>query len=51
MILRSLGAEALARLMTAGEDRAPDLSWLLFGPNNPAIVEGGSADELPLAAE
>ena len=51
MILRSLGAEALSRWMTLEDRRGPDLSWLLFGPSEPAVVEGERDDDLPLAAE
>ena len=51
MILRSLGAEALSRLMRAEDSPGPDLSWLLFGPSDPGVVETDCDAPLPLAAE
>ena len=51
MILRSLGPEALSRLIGAEGEAGSDLSWLLFGPVDPAVVEADRDDALPLAAE
>ena len=51
MILRSLGPEALSRLMRVDDADGPDLSWLLFGPVDPAVVEADQDDALPLAAD
>lgn len=52
--LQLIGAEALVRLMTAEQDRRPDLCWLLFGPTDPAYVsadEPGEPGPILLAAE
>lgn len=35
MVVRTLGAGTLTRLMAADERDGPDLSWLLFGPIDP----------------
>jgi len=51
MILRSLGAETLSRWMANDKSAAPDLSWLLFGPSDPAVVLPDQNEALPLAAE
>lgn len=51
MVLRSLGSRALARLMSTGDQGEADLSWLLFGPADPDVVEPAANDDLPLAAE
>lgn len=51
MVVRALGAGALTRMMAAEDDRGPDLSWLLFGPTEPEIVEPVEVAALPLAAE
>lgn len=51
MVLRTLGAGTLTRLMAAEEREAPDLSWLLFGPTEPSVVEAARVGDLPLAAE
>jgi len=51
MVVRTLGAGALTRLMAADEREAPDLSWLLFSPTDPRVVEPEGAWDLPLAAE
>lgn len=40
MVVRILGAQALARLMTQDEAMARDLSWLLFGPSETEIGAG-----------
>ncbi|HYE42406.1 MAG TPA: hypothetical protein VEA15_03345 [Caulobacteraceae bacterium] len=54
MILLSVGAEMLARLMAA--EGAPDTAWLLAGPTEVAVeaaADGVEADEIEwrLAAE
>ena len=53
MVLQVLGVEALVRLMNADEEQRPDLSWLLFGPTDPALVATEDAPASPrlLAAE
>lgn len=51
MVLRTLGAGTLTRLMAAEEREAPDLSWLLFGPIDPRVIEPAEFHDLPLAAE
>lgn len=51
MVVRTLGAGTLTRLMAAEERDAPDLSWLLFGPTDPRVVEVQGEWDLALAAE
>lgn len=51
MILRSLGAETLSRWMAEAEPVSSDLSWLLFGPTDPAVIAPEPVEPLPLAAE
>jgi len=51
MVVRTLGAGTLTRLMAADERDGPDLSWLLFGPTDPRVVEPADDAELPMAAE
>lgn len=51
MVVRTLGAGTLTRLMAAEVREAPDLSWLLFGPTDPRVVEPVELYDLPLAAE
>ena len=51
MVVRTLGAGVLSRLMAADEREGPDLSWLLFGPIDPRVVEPAELRDLPLAAE
>ena len=38
IMLQTLGAVQLARLMAADGEARPDLSWLLFGPTDPRVV-------------
>lgn len=38
IMLRTLGVELLVRLMDADGEHRPDLSWLMFGPTDPAFV-------------
>lgn len=51
MVLRMLGPRSLSRLMAVDDRRDADLSWLLFGPTDPDVVEPAANDDLPLAAE
>ena len=51
MVVRTLGAGALMRWMAAEDPVGPDLSWLLVGPTDPAVVEPGADQALPMAAE
>ena len=51
MVVRTLGAGTLTRLMAAEARGELDLSWLLFGPTDPAVVEPGADQALPMAAE
>ncbi len=56
MLLLSLGPEAVAALLCAGEGArhegpfaGPDLAWLLFGPEMPDASE--AQDTAPVVAE
>lgn len=53
MVLQTFGASRLAELMQASRLREPDTSWLLFGPDDPDVVEAVEDDAFPmlLAAE
>lgn len=39
MTVQLIGAALLARLMDDGRPPAPDLSWLLFGPEDDRVVD------------
>jgi hypothetical protein len=52
--LQLIGAAALARLMYDPNTASPDLSWLLFGPTDEAVMEPAEGEPAPaflLAAE
>ncbi len=51
MVLRTVGAAALARLMKTDREVDLDSEWLLFGPTDPEIVEEPERVRLLLAAE
>ncbi len=54
IMLRTLGAELLARLMDADGEQRPDLSWLMFGPTDASFVLAAEEPDVPprlLAAE
>jgi hypothetical protein len=53
MVLRSMGAATLARLMRPErEDDWPGSDWLLFGPEDPQVIEPAQpAPPMLLAAE
>ena len=51
MVVRTLGAGTLTRLMAAEARGDLDLSWLLHGPTDPAVVEPAEEEPLPMAAE
>lgn len=51
MVVRTLGAGTLTRLMAAESRADLDLSWLLYGPTDPAVVEPGEDESLTMAAE
>lgn len=51
MVVRSMGAAMLAQLMRAEREGWP-MDWLLFGPDDPEVVErDGDRPPLLLAAE
>ncbi|WP_269714056.1 hypothetical protein [Caulobacter sp. NIBR2454] len=45
MVLRAVGAAALAKLMKADRETDLDSEWLLFGPTDPEVVD---EPEIPL---
>ncbi|MET0338443.1 MAG: hypothetical protein ABW063_11880 [Caulobacter sp.] len=51
MVLRAVGAAALARLMKTDREVDLDSEWLLFGPTDPEIVDKPETVQLLLAAE
>ena len=51
MVVRTLGALNLIRLMAEEAGPGCDLGWLLLEPGDPAMVEAANEDEPPLAAE
>lgn len=56
MVLQSIGACMLARLMRQERDREMESDWLLFGPTEPDVVAEAAAanDDAPawmIAAE
>ena len=42
-VVQGLGAEMVVALMRAERGRDPDLSWLLFGPDDDCVVDGPEA--------
>jgi hypothetical protein len=44
MVLRMVGAEMISRLMQA-EDGWIDTAWLLFGPDDPDLIEAPGRDD------
>lgn len=52
MVLRSLGAATLVQLMRSEREPEPPTDWLLFGPDDPDVIEAMREDPpLLLAAE
>lgn len=51
MVLRSLGAATLAQLMRTEREPALPTDWLLFGPEDPEVVEQEEPWPILLAAE
>ena len=51
MILLTVGAEMLARLMRADGEGEGDSAWLLHGPTEVAVEPEHEAIDWPLAAE
>ena len=49
MVLRTVGASLIARLMKI-EDATADSSWLLFGPDDPDLVEQNDPEDAWLLA-
>lgn len=50
MILLTIGAEMLARLMRSEGERGGDSAWLLYGPSDPQIVAADPENAEPEAA-
>lgn len=50
MVLRTVGASLIARLMKM-EDAAAESGWLLFGPDDPDLIEQDNDEAWLLAAE